>query len=237
MNSFAFSGSAIRVDATNEGPGRAVQVLNWNSNAPGCLSPGQPNPRHGMCSLHLDEWDDGPAEPFHEFPIPNQYLMADVTYATEGRGGEFSVGLTRGTILAVGGVDVISVKAYFVSGVADAALVVSQAKRVQATVTWPTSINPKEATLALPSIALVGGAASGFVKIPRQTSSMVVYVSDSSRLATLRLDFATTPNAATIFISQLNPNANGMNVERGAEFVRFQNPDDVVVTPTFALWP
>jgi hypothetical protein len=189
-----------------------------------------------MCSIHIDEWDEGP--PIEaRVDTANQYLVADIRYATEGRGGEFTVGLTRGTILAVGGVDVISIAAYFISGEVDAALVVAQPKRVQATITWPTSISPKEATIALPSITLAAGVASAFFKIPRQAASMVAYSNDSTHLATLRADFATTANAATIVYSVLNPNANGSNVERGVEFVRFSNVANDLVTPVFALWP
>lgn len=240
MNEFALSGSAIAVTAANNSPGTAVGVLEWTATPMGCLDPTKPNRRHGFCSIHIDEWDLDAVE---TALVPNQYLIADVKYATEGKGGEFSVGITRGTVLAVGGVDVISVKAYFVSNTLNAPLVINMTKRVQATITWPTSINPKEAKFSLPGFQATSGdgipIATAWFRIPRQAESMLVQTDIPTLLPTLRAQFANSNIAgAVVNFETLDPNANGTIIESGVEFVRFLNPGATMrVVPIFSIWP
>lgn len=236
MNGFALSGAAILVNEKNEGSGNAVPVLNWRHDPMGCLDPTRPNPRHGFCAIHIDEWDEGQAVG-GRLETSNQYLVADVTYATEGKGGEFTVGLTRGTILGVGGVDVISIKAYFVSGVFGVPLVVSQPKRVQATITWPTSPSPCDAYISLPSIDLEAGVASDWFKIPRQAKSMIAQITDPTHQATLFADFAPTASVATLAFVTQNPVANGTVIDRGVEFVRFRGDAPNLITAVFEIYP
>lgn len=240
MNEFALSGSAIEVTAANFSPGTAVPVINWTATPMGCLDPTKPNRRHGCCSIHIDEWDENPVTPGGEFP--NQYLVADVTYATEGRGGEFTVGLTRGTVLSVGGVDVISVKAYFQSSRLEENLILAMTKRVQATITWPTSFNPKEAKFSLPGVLAenLDGVAvpTAWFRIPRQAQNMLVQTPTPAFLPTLTAEFANSNIAGVpVNFATLNPNANGSIIENGVEFVRFSSPSLMRVVPTFGIWP
>lgn len=240
MNEFALSGSAIAVTAANFSPGTAAGVINWNAAPMGCLDPSKPNRRHGFCSIHIDEWDLDAVTPALEFP--NDYLVADVTYATDGRGGEFSVGLTRGTVIAVGGADVISVKAYFQSNRFEEALSVAMTKRVQATITWPTSINPKEAKFSLPGVLaqnLDGEAIpTAWFRIPRQAESMLVQTDVPTALPALVAEFSDTNVAgAPVLWRTLDPNANGTIIESGIEFVRFTSTTLMRVTPIFSIWP
>lgn len=246
MNEFALSGAAIAVTAANFSPGTAVPIINWSANHAGCLDATKPNRRHGMCSIHIDEWDLDRVTPAGEFP--NQYLVADVTYGTGdgntggGRGGEFTVGLTRGTVIAVGGVDVISVKAYFVSSRLGEPLILDTTKRVQATITWPTSINPKEAKFSLPSFELVAvdgvGVPSILFRIPRQAESMLVQTDTPAGLPTLLAEFFNTNVVGgPVNFATLDPNANGSIIENGVEFVRFTSTVNMRVTPVFSIWP
>lgn len=240
MNEFALSGSAIEVTAANHSPGTAIPVINWTAQAMGCLDPTKPNRRHGCCSIHIDEWDLNPVSHGGEFP--NQYLVADVTYATEGRGGEFSVGLTRGTVIAVGGVDVISVKAYFQSSRLEEALILGTTKRVQATITWPTSFSPKEAKFSLPGVLAenLDGIAvpTAFFRIPRQASAMMVQTDVPTALPALVAEFANTDVAGgPINFRTLDPNARGTAIENGVEFVRFTSTTLMRVVPIFSIWP
>ncbi len=240
MNEFALSGSAIRVGQENFSPGTAVTVFSWSSTPMGCLDPTKPNRRHGCCSIHIDEWDLEALDTHDQ--EPNQYLVADVTYATEGRGGEFTVGLTRGTVLSVGGVDVISIKAYFQSNLLGEPLVVPFAKRVQATVTWPTSFNPKEAKFSLPGVLAenLDGVAvpTAWFKIPRQAESMMVLTDVPTALPALVAEFSSSDIAGTtVLYRTLDPNANGTPIEAGMEFVRFTSTTLMRVVPVFSIWP
>jgi len=270
-NRFAIAGPASRVTAANFGhidigfglgqdTGRAVKVLNFTSLPMGCLdsTAGQQNPRHGMCSLHFDVKDVGPQLVLTEFPIPNQYLVADVTYGTApggvggagggGVGGRFSVGITKGTVIAVGGVDVISVEAYYMPAHLDLTdpthpvfdpLALYREQIVQVTATWPTSINPKEATIAFPSFDIVANTPSPLFAVPEQVSSVLVYTNVPASLPglELRLFRANTAGIPAAYVT-LNPNANGTHVESGVRFFQlFHATQNQRVTPVFALFP
>jgi hypothetical protein len=240
VNDFALSGSSAQeITAANFSPGTAVGVIDFNATPMGCLDPTKPNRRHGMCSIHIDEWDVTRVR--DSGAVTNQYLVADVKYATEGRGGEFSVGITRGTILAVGGVDVISVKAYFQRARLEEELLIEFTKRVQATITWSTSISPKEAKFSLPGVLATNldGVAvpTAWFRIPRQAESMLIQTDNPAALPGLFADFANSDAAGSILFSTLDPNANGSLIEGGVEFVRFRSPTLMRVTPTFSIWP
>jgi hypothetical protein len=197
---------------------------------------------YGMASIHLDVFDlPQDLGALIAPPIFNGMLLADITAGTDGNGERFTIDITRGGILAIGGCDSIHICAYWRSAVADAPCV-APPKHVKATVTWPTSISPKESCISDPSIAIAAPippaleTVTAWFPIPRQAQSMLALSPNPALLPTLQVEFAqgtTSPVAYAV----LDPFANGAPIVHGVEVYRFRSPSAMSVFAFFELWP
>lgn len=242
---FALSGSTgIIVEADGE-----KQTV-FDTGDASCLMPGRQNGRLGMASIHIDVFDHGDPFPVPVGPepaLPNAMLLADVRYGTRNAGygeagGEFTLDITRGVVLAVGGADTVHINAYFRSSVIGEPIRPYIRKRVSATVHWPTSISPKEVRVTLPSVDLlvVDGVPipSAWMRIPRQATSFLAQTPTPALLPTLLVEFAHTDAAgAIVSFATIDPNENGTIVCHGVEFFRLTSPTPMRVVPIFDLAP
>jgi hypothetical protein len=182
-----------------------------------------PNGYYGMATIHVSVEDDQilPAQQ----TAPNTKVVGHVNYQSGGGGGDFDVDLTRGTVMAVGATSAINITCEFVATDGNPAtpLIAFAKKKIETTVSWGTSANPKAAIMTGDTVLLQPGIPSAFQKIPRQARDMILQGTNSAQFPAVTATFASTNlgGAGNIKGDTLNPNANGTVIGDGFEFVQF----------------
>lgn len=211
-------------------PGDKTQILNI------AIADIVPNGYYGMASVHISAED---VDVSTSEAAKNAKLVAHVHYQSGASGGDFDIDLTRGHIFAVGATSAINIECELVSidGADDPAITFAT-KKVETTVTWGTSVNPKEAIMTTDTVHIIaGGGASAFLPIPRQARSMIAQGDVSTGFPSLVAVFTNSNVGPRILHTQTNPNANGTIISQGMEFVSFVNPTvSMDVFGVFELW-
>lgn len=199
---------------------------------------------NGLASVHVNVVDDGA---FEEVDGANARLTLLVTWKT-GMGGGFAlVDATRGTQFTIAGADHVDLRAIQESGEAvggtavAAALVAQVAKRVEASVHWGTSFNPKPAYRTLLTQTITAAAATGSHQvIPSQARGMIAWTDVVAAYAGMTARFTRNSiaggSAANTVALVPAPFTNGMPIAHGAERVQMGVTVDARVTPCFELW-
>lgn len=208
--------------------GQEVRVLTVNrplaDNFGGC---------DGIASVHVGVRDTGDV-----FMVgrTNGMLQLTISWGAGRGGGDAVVDATQGTTFTVAATHALTIDAALVSAIEGLDLNAYVAKRVEVSVHWGTSFNPKPAYCSLPAVTLAAGVASSFYRIPKQARAMMLCSDDHARLAATTAEFSCDSTATSIIYETIDPNANGTPIGHGVEFVRFTSPQTQLVTPKFELY-
>lgn len=209
--------------------------------------------RDGLGMVHVDVTDAELLDTGEE--VPNAVLVLDLWWQTGDGGADGSAGgqlnttpeplivdCTRGTLFAISATDALRVDARFTSSGpllpdgSEPELIVGATKRVEATVKWGGSINPKKGYAVLPQITLAPDVASEWFRIPKQVRKAGVLTSDDSRITVMTAEFAREANPGAIAITTVDPVTLLTPIVAGVEWMRVTSPEARDVFFYFKLW-
>jgi len=187
---------------------------------------------NGLASIHVSI-DVGEPNDIGE-QVPNNVLRLLVYWQSGNAGGVAPIDATRGSMIVVGGDNVVRIEAYMESVISGAPLVIYAPVTVQANVHWEGSVNPKSAMYAPPFVTLVAATPSDWISIPNQAESMITLSPEPDLFPDLLAEFSTDETDSGIKYATRDPNANGTPIVQGVNFVRFtHDTEGMTVCPVF----
>jgi hypothetical protein len=187
----------------------------------------------GLCTLHFDV-ADAPPPPIGPPPaMVNAALKARVTWRSGMGDGMMLLDVVRGHMARVGGVDVVTVTAFF-EPINPALPTSITPQRISVTALWKTSKGGIPAQYSPPGVLAAGGGGP-FIAVPPQAARMLALTATAAGLLGLIAQFSTDGVTVTHEAPVGVSSADAVPVVQGARFVRFLGPAGLVF-PVFQLW-
>ncbi len=189
-------------------------------------------PLGGMASVHVHVTDDSAIESAQP---PNSRIVMDLKWQSGRGGGEAQVDIQRGSVFTVGAADTITATARIIPANDTQFFPPPTHKRVEATVCWGGSINPKNALGTSEGVSVSAGNVSARLPIPPQAEALMVVTDDPAGYATLEATFWRSAAGGARAYAAFNPFANTIPIVAGAEYVTFTTVATAIIYPIWVL--